>query len=206
MPVRNTEGGFVLVWALLLMVVLLILGVSGIGTSIYESQMTANDALHKQSFYQADGGSNVAAQLIEENVSCPIGFTDSGSNSTTINGNVLVSSLNLYNNTVPTGGIPTPPVANTNRDAFYFYSAADPTGTSTTAVRTNIKVYGTPAAVPGGPLEMAAGYEGRGKGLPGGGGSINYDTYSQYMNVRQSQSVVYILWQHMVGYEGICNY
>jgi len=53
---------------------------------------------------------------------------------------------------------------------------------------------------------MGSGYEGRGKGLPGGGAAMNFDTFSQYINVRQSQSVVEIMWQHIIGFEGTCNY
>jgi hypothetical protein len=198
------DGGFVLVWALLLMVILLILGVSGIGTSIFESMMTANDALHKQSFFQADGGANTAAMLIEENINCPGGF--SVGLIPPINSTVSVGTLSLYKNSPPTLPLlPTPP-SNANRDAFYFYNAADPGGTSTTLPRTNIKTYGTPKVLPGGPMEMAAGYEGKGKGLPGGGATIDYDTFSQHLNVRQSQSIVRIMWQHLIGFEGTCKY
>ena len=221
---ERKDGGFVLVWALLLMVVLLILGVSGIGTSIFESEMTANDALHKQSFFQSDGGANVAAMLIEENVSCPGGF----SNALILN-NVKVNNLSLYKNlqTTDTGTqiannrigllpIPAVPVSDTptgngpsfagngGRDAYYFYNTADATGN--TLPRTNLKTYGITKVLPGGSMLMAAGYEGKGKGIPGGGATIDYDTFSQYFNVRQSQSIVEILWQHIVGFEGTCNY
>ena len=213
------EGGFVLVWALLLMVVLLILGVSGIGTSVFESMMTANDALHKQSFFQADGGSNTAAMLIEENVSCPLGFTPTQGANALILGNVLVEgnvnvgtgTRDLYNNqktfvaATNRAGVPSEdPVSPLFRDAYYFWDPADPNGN--TLPRTNIKTGGTTDVLPGGPLEMGAGYEGRGKGLPGGGARIDFDTFSQYFNVRQSQGVVEIMWRHIIGFEGTCKY
>jgi hypothetical protein len=207
------DGGFVLVWALLLMVVLLILGISGIGTSVFESMMTANDALHKQAFYQADGGANVASMLIEENVSCPVGFAknwDGGTHTmiTPAVNQILVQTPILWSNpafATPAAGVP----SDANRDAFFFYNAADNAGTSilpTNLPRTNIKLGGVSVPLPGGPMEMAAGYEGKGKGLPGGGATINYDTFSQNINQRQTQSVVEILWQHIIGYEGMCKY
>lgn len=68
------EEGFVLVWALLLIVVLVLLGTFGISTSIFESKMAANDALHKQAFYQADGGTEVGLDMVRQNINCISGF------------------------------------------------------------------------------------------------------------------------------------
>jgi hypothetical protein len=202
---RENEGGFILVWALLLMVVLLILGVSGIGTSIFESFMTANDALHKQSFYQSDGGTQTAGMLIEENVSCPGGFTPTASATTAlIEGNILVSNLSLWKNSQP--GSLAVPVSKNLRDAYYFFNAADPTGLSDSLQRTNIKTGGDAATSPGSSHIMGSGYEGGpGKSLAKGGGVINYDTFAQYTNVRSSQSIVEVVWQHVIGFEGTCN-
>jgi hypothetical protein len=203
-PAGRNDGGFVLVWALLLMVVLLILGVSGIGTSVFESMMTANDALHKQSFFQADGGANVAAMLIEENISCPIGFTSNFTGATTAIPTsaaplIVVEPaphLALYRNTTPV-----PLITDANRDAYYFYNAADSGGT--TLPHTNIKTGGTVVIIPGGPRNIGSGYE----GLPKNQASArNYDTYAQYFNNRQSQSIVQIMWQHVNGLEGTCNF
>jgi len=205
------DDGFVLVWALLLMVVVLLLGISGIGTSVFNSMMSANTALHKQSFYQADGGTSVAGQLIEENVACPDGFASTGSVSPNalLNGDILVndSSRKLYFNSI--SSLPTPParfVSNSQRDAYYYYNPADPTGTSSGYVRTNIKVYGETGPTRGSSLIMLAGYESPGKSSAKGGASRFYRTYSQYVNVRESQNTVYVLWQHIIGLEGTCNF
>ncbi len=45
------QQGFILVWALLLMIVVTLLGVAGISTSIFEERMAANEALHQQIFF-----------------------------------------------------------------------------------------------------------------------------------------------------------
>lgn len=209
--VAKKDEGFVLVWALMLMVVVLLLGVSGIGTSVFNSFMSANTALHTQSFYQADGGTSVAGQLIEENVACPQGFkpTSSVSPNSLLKGNIFVkdSSQSLYLNSI--SSLPTPPspfVSDSNRDAYYYYNAADPTGKSSGYVRTNIRVYGETKPIGGSSLIMLAGYESPGKSSAKGGAGRNFKTYSQYVNVRESQNIVYVLWQHIVGLEGTCNY
>jgi hypothetical protein len=209
--VRTNEGGFVLVWALLLMVVLLILGISGIDTATFQSLMSANNALHKQSFYQADGGTNVSSMLIEENVSCPVGFTGTFSaTSALINGNVLVQNLVMYRNTGTLGITDLDWSGNTgqpsdaHRDAYYFYNPVDPLGN--TLQRTNIRGGGDSTPTPGWGQPMAAGYDSPGKSSGKGGSSIGYDSYAQYINVRQSRNTVNIIWQHINGFEGACNY
>jgi hypothetical protein len=214
------EDGFVLVWALLLMVVLLILGVSGIGTSVFESMMTANDALHKQSFFQADGGVNVAARLIEENVACSGGFGANSGANCLVKGNILVEKnanvgtgkLDLYSN-MKTGsaatnkaGVPSEdPLSPLFRDAYYFYDGVNDPG-GTLLPRTNIKTGATVVPVAGGSAGMIMGYAGWGYSAPGGGGARDYDIFSQHINVRQSQSVVEAVWRHLVGSEGACKY
>ena len=220
---RNDDG-FVLVWALLLMVLLLILGVSGIGTSVFESMMTANDALHKQSFFQADGGVNAAAKLIEENVACAGGFGANLGANCLVEGNIVVEgnanvgtgNRDLYSNLktgIPATNKAGVPIEDPNplnplhalyRDAYFFYNAADPTGT--VLPRTNIKTGATVVPVAGGSSGMIMGYAGWGYSAPGGGGARDYSIFSQYINVRQSQSIVEAVWRHLIGAEGACHY
>jgi hypothetical protein len=201
--VKLGEEGFILVFTLLLLVVVTLLGVSSIDTSVFESAMSANDALYKRAFYQADGGANVAAVVIEENVSCPTGFSAmSGySGGALLADNVLVeaSSLKLWDIT-PTAADP----SDTNRNAYFFYDASDPAGTN--LAHTNITVGGVTTIATGAGLQMAAGYEGRGKGMAGGGGLIEYDVFSQHIGDRQSESIVEIEWRHVIGFEGNCKY
>lgn len=200
--VKTGEEGFVLVFTLLLMVVVTLLGVSSINTSIFESQMAANDALYKMAFSEADGGANVAGVVIEENVSCPKGFTATETGGAAlIDDNVLIesTSLSLWDIS-PTAAQP----SDANRNAYFFYDAADPTGTE--PPHTNITVGGVTETAKGAALQMAAGYEGRGKGMAGGGGQITYDVFSQHIGERQSESIVEIVWRHVIGFEGNCKY
>ncbi len=209
--VKTGEEGFVLVFTLLLLVVVTLLGVSSISTSVFESTMSANDALYKRAFYEADGGTSVAGVVIEENVSCPNGFSSTeGSGSALIDGNVLIekNSLALWKND-PNKWTTKDSSTNTqhtdvNRDAYFFYDASDLKGTQ--LPRTNITAGGVTAIATGAGLQMAAGYEGRGKGMASGGAYINYDVYSQHIGNRMSESIVEIEWRHVVGFEGNCKY
>ncbi len=60
--------------------------------------------------------------------------------------------------------------------------------------------------MPGSALQMVAGYEGKGKGAAGGGAYIEYRLHSQHVGLRNSETKIAILWNHMVGQEGTCNY
>lgn len=197
------EEGFVLVFTLVLLVVVTLLGVSSIDTSIFESTMSANDALYKRAFYQADGGANVAAMLIEENISCPNGFTANATGGDAlIKGNVLVEStaLRLWANPIAAAVRPT----DANRAAYFFYDATDNTGT--VLPHTNITVGSTTGAGQGVSLIMAAGYEGPSKSIAQGGANSSFNVFSQHMGARQSESVVTIGWRHVVGLQGVCKY
>lgn len=59
------EGGFVLVTALLIMVLLSILGIAATNTAIMELQISANDRDYKRNFYRAEGAVMEAAQILE---------------------------------------------------------------------------------------------------------------------------------------------
>ena len=202
--VNQREGGFVLVFTLLLLVVVTLLGVSAVDTSVFESAMTANDALYKRAFYQADGGANVAGVVIEENVSCPKGFQamPAYSGDALLGGNVLVesTSLRLWDNPTSAAGRP----SDTNRDGYFFYDPSDMNGIR--HPRNNIRLGGKTVITPGSALQMAAGYEGRGKGMANGGAYITYDVFSQHIGDRLSESVVEIIWRHVIGFEGNCRY
>ncbi len=204
--VKTGEEGFILVFTLLLLVVVTLLGVSSIDTSVFESAMSANDALYKRAFSEADGGANVAGVIIEENVSCPTGFGATGepNGGALIGGNVMVEKaphLALWKNAPVVLGVkPT----DANRDAYFFYDAADLNGTQ--LPRTNILVGGETVIATGSALQMAAGYEGRGKGIAGGGAHIDYHVFSQHIGSRLSESIVEIDWRHVVGIQGNCKY
>lgn len=200
--VKTGEEGFILVFTLLLLVVVTLLGVSSISTSVFESQMSVNDALYKRAFSEADGGANVAGILIEENISCPNGFTaTNGSGDALIAGNVLVEStgLKLWANPISAAVRPT----DLNRAAYFYYDATD---NGTLLPHTNITVGSTTGAGTATSLISNAGYEGPAKNIAGGGANSTFDVFSQHIGNRQSESIVTIKWRHVIGLQGNCKY
>lgn len=119
------EEGFVLVWALLLIVVLMLLGTFGISTSIFESKMAVNDALHKQAFYQADGGTEVGLDLLRHNINCISGFQTASFPTTGGDGGLtmLAGRENFWISNYSAG---TTAASDANRDFYYPQDAPAP--------------------------------------------------------------------------------
>lgn len=209
----NNEQGFVLITSLLMLVVLMIIGISATNTTIIELQISGNDRVYKETFYQADGGVQLAARLVEESLGSPGGFTALDNNllddPDNPNNTILVVDTTLSENnngydpiTNPSGRRETSVFDDTvvggGRDIAYFPGGFDATNT---APRTNIIVDGVTSTIAGSGLQMVAGYEGKGKGAAGGGTQILYTIYSQHIGRAQSESIVSAQWQHVVGLE-----
>ena len=152
------ERGFVLVWALLLLVVLTLLGVAGISTSIFETKMAANEALHKRAFYQADGGTQNAISLLGHNITCISGFQDDTLDggimmATTATGNPSTSghSRNFW---ISNNLDKIPMASDTNRD-FYYPSNAGAVGTD--LPHTNGRINGNIKMMAGASIQQLAG-------------------------------------------------
>ena len=186
-PLRD-ETGTAIVFVLLILTVLIIVGVTSISTSTVDLQVATHDARHKMAFYQADGGSEFASELLEQNICCPGGFP-----STTI-GELEVVTPTLWMNTSASLA------SDSNRDVFHptAYAAGEP--------HTNVRLGGVTTLAAGGAIQMAAGYEGKGKGAPSGGAHIIYDIYSEHLGRFNSKSMVLLQWRHVIGMEGSCLY
>lgn len=211
----SNEGGFVLVGALLILLLLIVIGISATTSTVMEIQIAGSDRLYKETFYATDGGTQVGAELIEESISCPSGFTSTPVTGGQRLGSLFVptSSLTLYLNPPPPvdiEGTATPddpsddrPVP-ANRNAFFNYGIPDLTGT--TIPRTDMQLGGVTVQKSGGSLQQLAGYEGKGKGEAGGGGGILYTVHSLSYGNNNSESWLIAEWQHAIGQEGACNY
>ena len=193
----NNSNGGVTIAALLILAVLTIIGIASISTSNIEVQIATNDKVHKMAFYAADGGSELGTELLELNIACASGFT---SDNLEVTDDVTVVDRDFWmQNDEPKDGsdnvIPYP--SNTERDILINNAA----GTNT-----NLSIFGVTALGVGGAIEMAAGYEGKGKGAAGGGVSLLYQIFSQHLGLADSESVVAIEWRHNIGSEGTCMY
>jgi len=192
----NNEKGSLMVIAIVILMLLTLIGISITTTASLEIQIAANDRFHKTAFYAADGGSAIGAELLEQNLGCSGGFTDTLGGGQRNVGSVRVTDLTLWENTDAVATVP----SDADRH-FYFpqdYSGSQP--------HTNLTVGGNTKFSTGNAIQMVSGYEGKGKGAGAGGAYIIYDLHSQHLGISGSQSIVRVQWRHVIGQEGACIY
>ena len=209
----NNDGGFVLVVALLIMVVLTIIGIAATNTSVFELKISGNDRVHKRALYQAEAGGILSTEVLEQNINCLTGFSKTGTlnsidiaeldNSTrvwsrTSNGRYglamyldpLPWTTSVCNPTDPAGPNISYPISNLGSGVEL----------------TDVYLGGNIVPLPGGSLVMAAGYERKGKSAAGGGTARMYDIISIHNGLNNSRSLVVLGWRHLVGDESACKY
>jgi len=212
--IRN-EGGFVLIVALLIMVVLTIIGIAATNTSIFELMISGNDKVHKRTLYQAEAGAVLSTEVLEQNINCITGFipldstgvatsvvadlegstrvwsrTTNGRNGLAMYLDPLPWTTTNCNITDPNGPNISYPISNINSNVEL----------------TNTYLGGHAEILPGGSLQMAAGYERKGKSAAGGGTARVYDIVSRHRGLNNSQSTVIFGWRHLIGEESECKY
>lgn len=193
----NNDEGFVMVVALMILVILSLIGIAGLETSRFEQQIAGNDWSAKRTFYKADGGTELGSELLEYNFSCgPI-------TSTKITTRVKIDTANLFHNeTAPGGDYP----SDTTRDVCWpSADAHNPVladcNVGSIVEHTNLATFGNIAYNKGSAIQMAAGYEGKGKGAAGGGAAYVHEIHSQNFGARGDEAVVRVEWRHVVGLE-----
>ncbi|MCW5211887.1 hypothetical protein VU04_03135, partial [Desulfobulbus sp. TB] len=72
--------------------------------------------------------------------------------------------------------------------------------------RTNVALGGNTRLTSGAAIQQAAGYEGRGKALASGGARLLYDIKTQNLGRDNSESVICVNYEHILGSEGDCYY
>jgi Tfp pilus assembly protein PilX len=194
---------------MVVMLLIFFLGMSALNTTTVELQISGNDKINKQTFYQADGGIELGSRMVEENIACPTGFAAS----TIDNGNIVVRSQAFWQASAAALTDPTlvaPDFGDADNDgvddngdvlddrAFYY--------TPSSGVITNFIIAGTTQYNPGSAIQMTSGYEGKGKGAAAGGAAINFDIIAQGRGAQRSVSELEIIWRHAIGQEGECNY
>ena len=194
----NNEDGFILVVALMVLAILSFIGIAGIATALIEQHIARNERIRQTTFYQADGGTQLAIRLVEESLGSPGGFTAvtddvlDGSDNT-----ILILDTNLAINEA---GRTEADLLAGDRDVAFFPEGYD-AGAPDKGPHTNIIVDGVTSVATGSGLQMLAGYEGFGKGTAGGGGQILYTLYAQHVGRAKSESVVQVTWRHAIGLE-----
>ncbi len=200
----DNENGSAIVFAILILAVLTIIGISSITTSTIETKIDTNDRLYKQTFYEADGGTEVARELLEQNIACAGGFPNDdfyiGPSPF-----LKVSQRDFYlNTTEPSSDYPSAIVGSWD----FYYPDTDNTDNAENfdVPHTKVKTFGNTILSTGSAIQMAAGYEGKGKSAAAGGAQIVYAIYSRHQGFRSSRSTIMINYRHIMGQEDICQY
>ncbi len=185
---HNTDRGFVLVTALLMLVVLSMLGLATIMTSMVELKIAGNDRLHKKTFYEADGGTETSSILAYENALCinSGGFTEGDTPGQADIGFIRVTNLSFAEPDEGTFSLPD----DTTRDAVFYTVPGDDT-----QPHTNFTISGIVENTGGSGLQMISGYRGLGYASAAGGTHMRYTVNSQRSGARSSRSTVSLEWR-----------
>lgn len=183
------QDGFVLVTALLFLLLLTMLGIFGLNATNIEMQISGNDLVRKEVFFQADGGAQLAIRLLEENLAWSDAFTSldngvlRGSNNT-----VLIENPSFSKN----GTMRFP--SDTVRDVAYFPEGFDPAEPN--VPHTNITVHCQKAELAPGSCPQMVGYQ----NCPDKA-QISCTLFSQHLGRSGSEAVVQVEWLHVAGLE-----
>lgn len=187
MPTGSGQRGFVLVTALFFLLLLTLIGIFGLNTTCMEIQISANDRLRRQVFFQADGGTQLALCLLEDRLAMgadPAKGLLKGSKDT-----VLIEKPAFARSGKPR--FPT----DKDRDLVYFPAGSNPA--TPAAARTNLTISCQQArAAPGSSLTMV-GYQDQ----VAKGAQIPCTVFSQHLDHTGGEAMVQVDWLHVVGLE-----
>lgn len=186
------EQGFVLVAGLMLIVVLTIIGAFATRSAIIDLQIAGNERNYHANFSEADGGSQIAAEVLEQNFSCPGGFPDgvldgtqtTDDGVTPVMGFVVVTESNIVDNTDKASKIINLPRGRSAGDAF-----------------TEIGMAGNSSLLAGSSLSIGSGYEGLGRGSGSGGSKYDHGIETTRTGVQGGRTTIEVDWRHIVGLE-----
>jgi hypothetical protein len=194
----NEETGSAMTMALIILVLLTIVGHMATRSTTTEVMIASNDTRFKEAFYIADGSTELSTELLEQNIACPTGWS-----TLTRGGLIRVDTATFWQNMA----LPATTPNDANRD-FFFSSDPNvllPAGYTGTDPHINVRVAGNTQFSTGSALQVAAGYEGKGKATAAGGAYLVYDQNTQHIGRFNTQSIVRVQWRHVIGTEGSCS-
>jgi hypothetical protein len=197
--ILNEETGSAMAIALIILALLTIIGHMATRSTTTEEMIATNDTRFKETFYIADGSTELGSELLEQNIACPTGWNNLSRGGLI---EVEAASAAFWQNMATPATTPN----DTNRD---FYISPDPNnplgpGYAGTAPRINVRVAGDTQFSTGSALQVAAGYEGKGKATGAGGATLVYDQFTQHIGRANTQSIIRVQWRHVIGTEGNC--
>jgi hypothetical protein len=217
----NNQRGSVINVALLILILIFLVGIGLSKISTTDIKIAGNMKTAATTFYEADAGLDAASELAELNVLCPRGFGDTKDDSDSIplpagwvdiEGTFMVTDnwFWLRETADEPAGNPDPDEellypGTLDEDIVAYYPADYEGEQEPDRPHTNISIGSRTRYARGSAIQMAAGYEGLGKGAAGGGGSIIFDIYSMHYGERNSKSDHFIQWVHLIKAGEICD-
>ncbi|MFC1844335.1 hypothetical protein ACFLZ5_06040 [Thermodesulfobacteriota bacterium] len=216
--VFSNQHGSVINVALLILILIFLIGIGLSKMSTTDIKIANNIKQDVTTFYEADTGLEETGEMIEQNLACPIGFKDFGGNGYEIIGGKFFffkDNFTFARNERKKGAIPG--VDPTDLEVSFFYppeivkptyppELADPSIDLNKEPHTTVSVGGASRFTAGSAIQMAAGYEGLGKGSAAGGSSIIYDVYAQTVGKNNTASTHFMQWVHLIIPLGDCNF
>ena len=208
--VFSNQHGSVINVALLILILIFLIGIGLSKMSTTDIKIANNIKQDVTTFYEADSGLENTGEMIEQNLACPTGFKDNlGDGYEIIGGKFYFDAENLTfaRNERKKGALPgvDPTAVDAGGDlkvSFYF----PPDYGDDTDPHTTVSVGGATRFMTGSAIQMAAGYEGLGKGAAAGGSSIIYDVYAQTVGKNNTASTHFMQWVHLIIPLGDCNF
>ena len=207
----SNQHGSVINVALLILILIFLIGIGLSKMSTTDIKIANNIKQDMTTFYEADASLEAAAEMIEQNLGCITGFPDIGSDGfEIIGGQFYVNNLRFGHNQrkrgVRPGVDPTVLDADGNLIVDFFYPPVNPATMELDEPHTNISVGGATRFSKGSAIQMAAGYEGLGKGAAAGGSSIIYDVYAERIGINNTSSTHFMQWVHLIKPSSGCNF
>jgi hypothetical protein len=199
--------------ALLILILIFLIGIGLSKMSTTDIKIANNIKQDMTTFYETDAALEATGELIEQNLDCITGFDDPDGDGI-IGGKFYVNNMNFAHNERKSAAIPgadptvddgeSPPTLLVD---FFYPADLDLTLSDFEDVpHSNISVGGASRFSKGSAIQMAAGYEGLGKGAAAGGGSIIFDVYAQRIGLNNTSSIHYMQWVHLIKPSGGCNF
>lgn len=202
--VFSNQHGSVINVALLILILIFLIGIGLSKMSTTDVKIASNFKQDMTTFYEADASLEATGELIEQNLACITGFKDKGSDGEeTIGGMIHVLQLDFAHNERSVAYIPSADHTDLTQPPDFYYP---PNYGDIDDPHASIKVGGASRYSKGSAIQMAAGYEGLGKGAAAGGASIIFDVYSRRIGPRNTTSIHFMQWVHLIKPSGGCNF
>lgn len=198
-PLFNNEKGSALILTLLMIVLLSVIGLYATQTSTMETRISRNEKLHVMAFNEAEGGTQMGKELVEQNIEERDWTSGTNRLNVRIVDPTFVTASGLGSTDYAMD--PTDPsdlTTDTRRHAYFPATNADGTATTVTQPHTNLRMGSNPQLSTGSAIQMIAGYEGEGKGAAGSGAWVIYDIRSQHQGLDNSRVRILGRYRHVM--------